>query len=306
MSPRSKASDHLGLKIISVLLGLSLWLAVSREQGAEVTVSTPLELRNLPEGLEVVEESAQQVEVRLRGPAETLRSLTPQRVSAGVDLSDAGPGDRLLYLAPDNVTVPFGVRVRRVTPSSLALSLDRTAERSVKVIPRILGAPADGFELYSIELDPEELRVVGPATRLRGIDQVTTEPVSAEGLREPYSRAVRVELDPLVRLASDTTVTLTLDVREERARREIGGVPLPEPVEGGPRYPKRTVGVLVEGPRSRVELLEPEDLEVLLPLEGLGSGRHRVRLVARLRGADELTLLRVVEVDPDAIEVEIP
>jgi YbbR domain-containing protein len=306
VAAKARASEHWGLKLVSLLLGFSFWFAVAREQGAELAISTALQLRDLPEGLEVIEESVQQVEVRLRGPAETLRSLTPQRISAGVDLSDAGPGERIVYLTPENVTAPFGIRVMRVTPSSLALSLDRTTERSVELIPRVLGAPADGFELRSIELNPKKLQVVGPATRLRGIDQVTTEPVSAEGLREPYSRAVRLELDPLVRLDRDTTVTITLDVREERVRREIRGVPLPEPIAGAGRYSSGTVDVVVEGPRSVVETLDAAELEVLLPLGALGSGRHRVVPIVRVRNQDDFSEIRFLEVVPGEIEVEIP
>ncbi|MGH9334494.1 MAG: CdaR family protein, partial [Vicinamibacteria bacterium] len=114
---RERLTDHLGLKLVSLVLGFSLWYAVSREQEAEFSVVIPIELRDLPEGLEVIEESVQQVDVRLRGPAEILRRLTPQEVNIGVDLSDAEPGERLAYLAPRDVAAPFAARVMRVTPT---------------------------------------------------------------------------------------------------------------------------------------------------------------------------------------------
>jgi hypothetical protein len=99
--------EHLGLKLVSLLLGFSLWYAVAREQEAEFSLSIPIELRDLPEGLEVIEESVQQVEVRLRGPAEILRRLTPQDVNIGVELKDAEPGERLAYLTL-RVAAPSG------------------------------------------------------------------------------------------------------------------------------------------------------------------------------------------------------
>jgi YbbR domain-containing protein len=303
---RSRLTDHLGLKLISLLMGFSLWYAVAREQEAEFAFAIPIELRDLPEGLEVVEESVQQVDVRLRGPAEILRRLTTQEINIGVELSDAEPGERLAYLTPRDVAAPFGARVMRVTPTSVRLVLDRTQGRTVEVIPRVVGSPAEGFELYAIELTPREILVVGPSSRLQGLDQVTTEPVSADGLRERYSRIVRVELDPLVRLERETTVELTLDVREERMRREFAKVAVrAAPEETKARLSPTTVRVVVEGPKSLVALLSAEDIDVGVLLDGLAAGRHSVAPEVKLPG-DESSDLHVISVKPEQIVVRVP
>lgn len=306
MTNGSRITDNLGLKLVALLLGFSLWYAVAREQGAEFAFSIPIELRNVPEGFEVVEESVQQVEVRLRGPAELLRRITPRDIRVGVDLSDAEPGERIAYLTPRDVEAPFGARVMRVTPTSVQLELDRTLQRTVEIIPRVSGAPAEGYELYDIELSPRTITIVGPAARLRGLDQITTQPVSAEGLREPYSRVVRVELDPLIRLERETDVEITLDVREERLRREFNEVPVePVPGEVAARVQPQAIRVTVEGPKSFVENLNGEDVEAELPLEGLGPGTHRVVPFVRVPG-DIPGLVRVVALEPEEVEVRIP
>jgi YbbR domain-containing protein len=297
---------HLGLKLLSVLLGFSLWYAIAREQEAEFSLSIPVELRDLPEGLEVVEESVRTVEVRLRGTAEVLRRLTPQDLHVGIDLRDAGPGERFSYLGPGDVSAPFGVRVTRVTPASVRLGLDRTMERTVEVIPRVVGSPAEGYEIHQIDLSPGEIAVTGPISRLDGLEQVTTEPVSADGLREPYSRVVRVELDPLVRTAGDPEVTLTLDIREERLRRELSGVP----VRGLPedrtfkRAPEK-VKVRLEGPMSVVEELRAEDLVARLSLAELSPGRYDLAPEVVLSSTGDLGDLAVLSVVPERIRVQI-
>ncbi|HSF19854.1 MAG TPA: CdaR family protein [Vicinamibacteria bacterium] len=302
----ARLTGNLGLKILALLLGFSLWYAVAREQGAEFAFTLPLELRGVPEGFEVVEESAQQVEVRLRGSAELLRRLTTSDIVVTVDLSDAEPGERIAYLTPENVKVPFGARVMRVTPTSIKLELDRTLGRTVEVIPRVLGSPATGFELVDIELTPRHITVVGPASRLKGLEQVTTEPISAEGLREPYSRAVRVELDPLVRLDRDTTVEITLQVGEERLRREVSGIVVAgDPESSSVRLEPQTLRVTLEGPRSLVEALSAEDLVATVPLDGLSSGRHNVAPLVRLRSV-YVTQVEVIGIKPEEITVRIP
>jgi YbbR domain-containing protein len=297
--------DHLGLKLFSILLGFTLWYAVAREQDAEFTLSIPIELRDLPEGLEVVEESVQQVEVRLRGAAEVLRRLNPQDVNVGVDLREAEPGERLAYLTVQDVTAPFGARVARVTPTTVRIVLDRTVERSVEVIPRVVGSPAAGFELAEIEVTPQRIEVIGPSSRVAGLEQVTTEPISVDGLREPYSRLVRVELDPLVRLARAESVTLSLDVREERGRRELSGIP----VRGVPADPPatlspNTVQVRLEGPKSVVETLRADDLLAQVELKNLGRGRHVVT-PSIVISAPEADAIEVLSIEPEEVKVHI-
>lgn len=301
---RERLTENLGLKTLSLLLGITLWYAVAREQGAEFAFSIPLEMRDIPEGMEVVEESVQQVDVRLRGPSEILRGLTPQDLSVGIDLSDAEPGERVAYLTPEDVTVPFGARVMRVTPASVQIALDNTLERTVNVIPRVSGAPAEGFELAGIELSPQAITVVGPASQVRGLDQVTTEPVSAEGLRQPYSRSVRLELDPLVRLDQESSVDVTLDVREVRLRKELAGVIVKAQPDGvDADVDPETVRVVVDGPKSLVEQLRGEDLEAELRLDGLPAGRHDVVPVVHVLDPDAHAAIQFISVKPEEVGV---
>jgi YbbR domain-containing protein len=295
--------EHLGLKLVSLLLGFSLWYAVAREQEAEFSLSIPVELRDLPEGLEVVEQSVQQVEIRLRGPAENLRRLSAQDVHIGVELEDAEPGERVADLTPRDVTAPFGARVMRVTPSKLELVLDRTVRRTVEVIPRVVGSPAAGFELHEIDLLPSTLDVEGPSSHVEDLAQVTTEPVSVDGLREPYSRRVRVEVDPLVRGEREMSVAVTLDVREQRLRRQFSGVSVKLVPEGrSARLAPGTVEVRVEGPRSLVEPLRPEDIVARVDTSSLAPGQHSLApqvVIASASGG----VIEVLTVQPAEVQV---
>lgn len=213
---RSRLFDNLGLKVVSLVLAFSLWYVVAGERGTEIVLSTPIEFRDLPEGLEVIDESAQQVDVRLRGSSEFLRTLSPQEIQVALDLSEAKSGQQTVYLTPSQVETPYGVRVMRVTPASVNLVVEALAERTVQVVPRVVGEPAAGFVLTDIRLAPPEITITGPASTLEGLDQLTTEPISAEGLRETYSQSLQILIDdPFVRLLDVNSVEVTLEVREE-------------------------------------------------------------------------------------------
>jgi YbbR domain-containing protein len=301
-----RALDNLGLKLISLVLGFSLWYIVAGGQGGEIVLPIPLEYRNVPEGMEVIEESVQQVDIRLRGSSEILRRLTPQEIQVSVDLSGARPGEQNFYLSPENIEVPFGVRVLRVTPATVQLQVDRTARRLVQVIPRVVGSPASGFELANIGLASAEIEVTGPASRLEGMDQVTTEPLSVEGLREPYSQTIQIMLDdPYVRPVEGRGVEVTLDVREETIRKRLDRVPLASyPSSVKTKLTPSSVQVEIEGPRSLVELVREEDMEARVSVESRQAGVHRLSPELKFH-REELSAIEVLSFEPAEVQVRV-
>jgi YbbR domain-containing protein len=299
--------DNLALKLISLGLGFALWYMVAGGQGAEIVFPIPLEYRNVPEGLEVIEESVQQADVRLRGSSEVLRRLSSQDIQVSLDLSGTQPEEQSIYLTPDQVVVPFGVRVMRVTPAAVQLRLDHTQSRRVQVVPRVVGSPPEGYELANIWLASTEVDITGPASRLEGLEQITTEPLSVEGLREPFTQTVHVTLeDPYVRLVDARGVDVTLDVREERIRKTLKNIVLTaRPNFLNASLSPKSITVEIEGPRSVIEQAREEDLEAELDLEGLEPGTHN--LLPQLRFLrEELSGIEILSVDPEEVRVLVP
>jgi YbbR domain-containing protein len=256
--------------------------------------------------MEVIEESVQQVDIRFRASSEILRRLTPQEIQAVVDLSGALPGERSFYLSPENIVVPFGVRVLRVTPAAVQLQLDRTARRRVEVVPRVVGSPASGYELANIWLGSTEIEVTGPASRVEGMEQVTTAPILVEGLRDPFTQVVQVMLeDPYVRPVDSRGIEVTLDVREERIRKRLNRVPLASyPASVKTSLTPTTVRVEIEGPKSLVEQIQEEDMEARIRVEDLEAGTHRLSPEPTFL-REEHSVIEVISVEPVEIRVRI-
>ena len=113
-----------------------------REQTVERSLRAPLELRNRPSQLELVEDPPSTVDVRVRGAASLLSQLTPSDVVAELDLSFAKTGRRYFPVTRAQVRVPFGVEVADITPGTISLRFEPSLSRRVPVVPMLDGEPA--------------------------------------------------------------------------------------------------------------------------------------------------------------------
>ncbi len=68
---------NFGLKALSLALGVLLWMVVSGEETVERALRVPLELQQVPAGLELAGEVPATVDVRVRGASGALSRVAP-------------------------------------------------------------------------------------------------------------------------------------------------------------------------------------------------------------------------------------
>jgi YbbR domain-containing protein len=119
--------DHWQLKLLSLVFAVALWVIVAVEDIGEVVYTVPLDLTHLPPGLQVAVLGAETVDVRLHGLRHVLSRIEERALRARVSLRGARPGDLVLLIRPEDVPVPRGVQVVRVTPSQIHATLEPTA-----------------------------------------------------------------------------------------------------------------------------------------------------------------------------------
>lgn len=211
-------THNLGLKIVSLLLAVGLWLAISQDPVAQVAVDVPIEMRNLPAGLEISSEHIPQVQVRLSGPERIIHHLLPSDVHAHIDLIHAQAGDRSFELSANDVHFPNGLQVEQIIPSSLHLNFDSRATRTVQIKPRVVGNFASGYEIGHILVVPPTLNVIGPKKRLEQMDDAVTDPVDVTGATDRMTFATHVSVaDPLIQIVNPDQVHVTIIMQKKTA-----------------------------------------------------------------------------------------
>lgn len=204
---------NLGLKVLSICIAGLLWLVVGGDHVVERVIRVPIAFENVPAGVEIVGDAPEAVVIRVRGAAGALGRLVPGDVSTLIDVRQARPGRRQFRLDAELVTVPSGIDVLQMSPSTVEITFESTGVRLVPVRVAVEGEPARGFRVGATTVDPDVVEVSGPESALRRLRQVETEPVSVRGASATRRETVALTLgDPSLRLRVPQPVRVTVAI----------------------------------------------------------------------------------------------
>ena len=295
---------NVGLKFLSICIAALLWLVVAGDRVVERAMRVPIEFQNLPQGLEIVGDPLEAVDVRLRGSSGTLGRLVPGDTSAVIDLRSARPGRRLFHITMTQIKVPYGLNVVQIAPATLPITFENAGIRVVQVKPSVEGRPAPGYELGAITTDPATVEIVGPESALRGLDEALTEPVSVANATRLVREVVTVGVaDPSVRLRSPQTAAVTVQIVSGAATRTLTGIPVEvRNLDNGvrARATPASVAVMVRGTDEALQTLTASNLVAHVDAAGAKAGERELEV--QVRAGPGLT---VASVTPRVVKVRV-
>ena len=295
---------NLGLKMLAIMLAVVLWFTVAGEHLVERSLRVPLEFRNVPQALEIVGTTPDAIDVRVRGSSALLSRVQPGEIMAVLDLATARAGQRLFAIRADEVRAPFGIEVAQVAPATLLLDFEKSARRTVPVIPATQGEPAPGFVITRKTSRPATVTIIGPETRVRQISEATTEPVSVAGARRSVQDTVNVGvIDSSVRLVEPESATVVVDIMPAPVERQLVDVPVKVRNLADDRQAEVTPAVVrlsIRGDRDQVNGARSDAVAAFVDLAGLATGRYNLRVQV-----DPSVAYGVTAIDPAVVGVTI-
>lgn len=170
-----------GLALLSLVLGVAIWLAVSDLENPTRVEVFPAAIAVEPVNLDpslAVASTFPRVEVTISAPENQWSRLTSDNLSAFVDLNGVTMQEQIVPVQVD-VRGIAGVRVTRVNPSSVAVTLEPQATRTVSVVPSLRGSVPVGYEVTQSIPAQSNVQVSGPSSLVALVKEVTAEvPVS--------------------------------------------------------------------------------------------------------------------------------
>ncbi len=182
MPIRKLLFEHWSIKLLSLGLALTLWFYVTSKGKTEMTLSVPLELRNIPQSLAIVGDVAGSLDIRVQGQERVLRDITVGKKVFGVlDLSMTKAGENTVPVSPDDIRRPSGVTVMHLSLSEVSVKLEPLMRRTVRLKPVLHGSPASGFRVAKVTVSPAKITVEGPSSIINTLDVLQTMPIDIQG-----------------------------------------------------------------------------------------------------------------------------
>jgi len=292
------------LKFISLVLATLLWYFVGGEDIVDKNVMVPIEIINLPRDLVISNQFKKEIEVTVSGPRSAIEEMTSKAATRQINLSSATPGTNVIENEPASITVPRGVTVLRIQPTSIILSLDKLIQKQFPVTPVTTGQVAEGFKLQNLVMNPDVITITGPKTILSQADELLTENIDINGLKESKSFQVPLDLEPnFVDLIGETSVTAEVTVKPEMVERKVSKVPVVAIVQGETReVAPKTVDVLIRVPV--LLLRQTKDVRALFSVSAAESDNDGEYLKVSLVPKESNILpIELVSIIPSAVKL---
>ena len=219
------------LKSISLAFAVVLWFFVMGESRMEVNHIIPLEYQNLPDGLMIANDIPTSVAIRISGPRALQVNLNPGDIRLAVDLKGLSPGVTSFRRLEENLNLPGGLKITRISPSYVDVKLERIRERQVPVRVVLTGEPAPGFIVKSSKANPAKVTVTGAESELKTVSEVVTEGIDLTHVQESFSQTVAISYAGNYTDLKDSK-TVEVQVVLQRDPHYVAPVPA-EPATGG-------------------------------------------------------------------------
>jgi YbbR domain-containing protein len=237
--------QNLGYKILALALAIFLWFYVTIQQRNVKAFTVPVELRNLSSAY-VASTSPAHVRLVLRGRPDAVESPSPAP-QAYVDLKRLQAGERLVEVS---YIIPLDLRLVRIEPRQVQLTVRPIIHRTMKVEANIVGTVPPGYVLGQPEITPAAVTISGVRDAVTRVSHVVVN-VDASYARPdtPQTNALRPVDD-----AGEVVQGVQLSRAEARViipvRRVLSyeTVPVALRSDGAPAPGHRVAGVSVRPP----------------------------------------------------------
>ena len=235
----------------------------------------------VPQGLQLGDPIVEPESVEVRGPSTLIDQVV--EVHAEVPIETSG-----LNVDRDVVLIPVDSLGERVSPIDVIPETARVTiavfensdTRTLPVRPAIIGTPATGYAVTSIEVEPSIVTLEGDAESLAALAAADTAPISVSGQADDFTTTVGLDLPPELALVGGGEISVTVKIQPVTESRSFSaGIALASP-RPDRTYALSTDRVLVVLAGSPVDLdaLAGRALSATADVTGLDTGEHVVIL----------------------------
>lgn len=271
------------------------------------TVPVQVERGPLPSGLTVRDPEVDPATATVRGPESVVRLVAAVQARVLIQPSGLDVDQQVDLVAVDlggNVLTPVDIE-----PGTAHVRIrvgSQLGTRTLPVRPRLSGAPAAGWEVESIAVEPAVVLVEGEQGVIAPLASVVTAPVVVTDASEDVTSTVELVLPDGVTAVGTQTVRVVVKLREVTGTRSVRVAIQASGGRSGFDYAVSppTATIVLGGPVARLDRLDAATLVATVDVSGMGVGTSR--LAVRFAAPAGLTLVSLTPASADVTATAAP
>lgn len=282
---RGAMFDNVGLKFLSIVLAVTVFLLVNTDKDREITARVGVSY-TLPEDKVLVSDRIDEVRVTIKGAWRRLRKFDEREVERiNLDLRHAPSGE--LGISNDMIHLPSGVTIASINPRSIHVAFDKRVDKVVEVTPTITGRPQHGYVVAEVKPVPATIKLRGGESMLAALTAIRTHEISLEGRTDSFVAETEIVPAGGVEVIGNPQVAVQIHVDEELVTRKLPGMTVVPRGDGDtarwqitpPQVDVTLTGALLAVEKARSSILpivkltpDTKPREVEVTIDGLPPG----------------------------------
>ena len=261
-----------GLKLISILIGITLWVVVFGSRTIEITKEVPFEVE-MSDNQILVDPVPDKVLFRLAGPKAFLRTVT-NRIEDPIraNIKDLKTGIFTHRIYSDSIKLPLGVKVQSITPNVIQLRVEELKRKMVSVKLATTGSSPSGYRVMRTEVLPPQIRIKGPKNRIANLTTLTSLPVDLSSLRETMIIPLAFDFKSLGIEPDSTLPELNIEVQGKGQAFRVRHVPLLLKTTGKAKADDEEVTVIVRTDPGESVKIDGEQVKAEIDVRDMPDG----------------------------------
>lgn len=226
---RGAALDNVGLKIVSLLVALTVFILVHSDDQAVAGGTVNVNYK-LPGDRVLVSDRVDQVRITVKGSRRLIQRFHREDVEdINIDLRNMTKGE--VFFQPDMIDLPEGLELVSITPASVPVQFEERAVKEVPVRIDTAGTLERGHRIESMTARPVEVTVSGALSLVAEANAVRTAEIDLTRRSKSFRETVRLAPPPGLEVEGNPVIEVEVTLGEEQGSRELT---LPVRIQPGP------------------------------------------------------------------------
>lgn len=239
----------------------------------------------------------------MEGPEKILNSI--REIVAVVDISNAN--QEINQKLPLKAIDSNGKEVKdiKLTPETVDVTIPVGPTKIIPIDPQVIGKVKEGYIITSVDTNPKNVLVGGTTEELDQISRILTERISVDGKMETFEKKIKLLLPQgveVINSESAVVVKVTIEpyIEKNFQLENLNVINLKEDFVIQENLMDIPVVVTLKGPKTQIEKLNNENIELILDAKDLEEGQQEITPQVKVPNG-----ITVEKIEPKVMQIHI-